>query len=386
MPTPALAFPAQAVELTPGTAADAEVCIIGAGVVGLMTAFTLRTLGSRVVLVDPRPGAGAATVAGGMLAATVETGFAEATHAALHVAGLAAWHGFAEDLAHATGQPSALLDVSTYLLGVDRGDRLELARQVGFQRSLGLEIDDRPAAALQQAIPGLAPGLGDGWEVPGDLAVDNRAVLADLATALRAAGVAWLPSTVASVRSEGGRFVVELDEGGPLEANQVVVATGAAPLPVLPAEVLLPAVRPVKGTVLRLGPSPEVPPLSAVLRALVRGRPCYLVPRRDGSLAIGATASERGFDVAVDAGAVHQLLDDARQLFPGIDQLPLLDATSGLRPATADHRPVVRQSEIPGLHLGLGLYRNGFLLGPLAAATLAALVTGAPAPATVSWP
>ncbi len=102
--------------------------------------------------------------------------------------------------------------------------------------------------------------------------------------------------------------------------------------------------RPVKGHILRLGPPPGAAPvhpplLGRTVRGLVRGRSVYLVPRRDGSVVVGATVEERGDDTAVQAGAVHDLLCDARAIVPGIDELTLLEAACGLRPATPDNTP-----------------------------------------------
>ena len=84
-----------------------------------------------------------------------------------------------------------------------------------------------------------------------------------------------------------------------------------------PHEAGLPALRPVKGHILRLGPADpsagHVPRCCRrTVRGLVRGRSVYLVPRHDGSIVVGATVEERGHDIAVRAGAVHDLLCDAR--------------------------------------------------------------------------
>jgi len=113
---------------------------------------------------------------------------------------------------------------------------------------------------------------------------------------------------------------------------------------------------------------------SVVVRSIVRGRPIYLVPRPDGSLVLGATAVERGFDVTVHAGDLHQLLDDGRTLLPSVDECAVLDVMTGLRPTTQSHRPIVGQSSTPGLYFALGHYRNGFLLAPATAAHLASLI------------
>ncbi|MDA8148979.1 MAG: FAD-dependent oxidoreductase, partial [Actinomycetota bacterium] len=142
----------------------------------------------------------------------------------------------------------------------------------------------------------------------------------------------------------------------------------------------LPPVRPVKGMTLRLQARALAPRLSQTVRGLVHGIPCYLVPRHDGALVVGATSEERGTDQTVDAGAVYALLRDARSLVPGIDEYELVECATGLRPGTPDNAPVVGWSSVPGLALAAGHYRNGILLAPVTAAAVADLVAGRPLP------
>ncbi len=104
------------------------------------------------------------------------------------------------------------------------------------------------------------------------------------------------------------------------------------------------------------------------MRGLVHGRSVYLVPRRDGSVVVGATVEERGADTAVRAGAVHELLCDARAIVPGVDELELLEAATGLRPATPDNTPRIGWTALDGVIAAVGHYRNGILLAPLTAA------------------
>src|SRR4029077_18460380 len=126
-----------------------------------------------------------------------------------------------------------------------------------------------------------------------------------------------------------------------------------------------PAVRPVKGQILELraadgGPAP-------CGRVLASAR-VSLVPRPDGRLIVGATVEERGFDTAVTAGGVHELLREAYRLAPDVAEMELVEAMASLRPGTPDTLPLVGPGALEGLVLATGHYRNGILLAPLAAA------------------
>jgi glycine oxidase len=137
------------------------------------------------------------------------------------------------------------------------------------------------------------------------------------------------------------------------------------------------AVRPVKGQLLRLRLPAGMPPvLSHTVRATVRGEEVYLVPRADGEMIVGATSEERGPDRTVTAGAVHDLLHDARTVLPVTSELILAETCAGLRPGTADNGPIVGAAGLDGLFVATGHYRNGILLSPVTADAVAACLTG----------
>jgi glycine oxidase len=103
----------------------------------------------------------------------------------------------------------------------------------------------------------------------------------------------------------------------------------------------------------------------------------YLVPRSDGRYVLGATQEERGFDTAMTAGGVHDLLRDASELVPGVLELEVEELVAGLRPGTPDNAPIVGASAAaPELVWATGHYRNGALLTPVTADLVAAVLCG----------
>ena len=148
----------------------------------------------------------------------------------------------------------------------------------------------------------------------------------------------------------------------------------------MPAGVV-PTIRPVKGQILRLAGDGEHPLLGRSVRGLVQGASVYLVPRDDGTVVVGATVEEQGFDTTVTAGAVYELFRDARRVVPGITELELVEARAGLRPGSPDNAPVVGATSVAGLMVATGHYRNGILLSPLTAEAVAAVAAGEEPPA-----
>jgi glycine oxidase len=112
----------------------------------------------------------------------------------------------------------------------------------------------------------------------------------------------------------------------------------------------------------------------------VEGRPCYLVPRDDGELVLGATQYEAGFDATVTARGVRELLENAERVFPAVAEYELVETAAGLRAASADNLPYVGALS-DGVLAATGHHRNGLLLAPVTADAVVALLTGAEPPA-----
>ena len=367
------------VALVPG---QVDVVVVGAGVIGLSVAWRAAQAGMSVVTADPEPGRGASWAAAGMLAPVTELHYGEEGLLALNLAAARRWDGFAAELAAVAG-PVGYLRSGTLLVAADEDDRVWARELFEYQQSLGLEVEWLSASAARELEPALAPGVRAALWAPHDHQVHNRQLIAALLTAATAAGVQLVGEAVEEIERTGPAVSgVRLASGRSLSCGAVVLAAGCwSPLVGGLPPAAVPAVRPVKGQILRLGRSSQGPLLGRSVRAVVEGSSLYLVPRQDGSLVVGATVEERGFDTTVVAGAVYEMLRDARRVVPGVSEMVLDEAVAGLRPGSPDNGPVVGAvSSVPGLVLATGHYRNGILLAPVTADAVVALLAGGEPP------
>lgn len=322
---------------------------------GLASAWRAAQSGLRVVVLErDRAGAGASSVAAGMLAPVTEADFGEDELLRLNLESAALWPAFAAELEEASGIPVGYEQCGALAVAVDRDDAEELRRVHELQRSLGLESEWLTPSAARAAEPGLAPRIAGAIEAPGEAQVDPVAVVGALSRALQEAG------GVIEQRS-----VTSLDG----LAEQVVLAAGA-----WSAQIADVRVRPVKGQLLHLRTRAGA---AALANRIIRTPRCYVVPRADGRVVIGATSEEKGFDTSVDAGAVHRLLEAAWEVLPDVWELEFVDVIAGLRPATPDSTPLIGAAGDGVVH-ATGHYRNGILLAPVTAQRVVEALTGDP--------
>ncbi|HUI02583.1 MAG TPA: glycine oxidase ThiO [Acidimicrobiales bacterium] len=371
----------------PSPPAHADVVVVGGGVIGLAAAWRMAQRAMAVALVDPAPGRGASWAAAGMLAPVSEVHHGEEPLLALALASAARWPAFAAELVAAGGRDVGYRATGTLVVAFDDGDRAWAAELHRFQAQLGLDVEWLSGREARRREPALAPGVRAAIWVGGDHQVDNRRLVRALVHVAVASGVRLHPRRAVSVRGGTPGAEVALDDGSSITAGAVVVAAGSwsGGLAGLP-EGAVPPIRPVKGQILRLSPTPEAPVLGTTVRGIVQGASLYLVPRGDGTVVVGATMEERGFDTEVRAGAVYELLRDARRVVPGVAEMALAEASAGLRPGSPDNAPVIGAVEgrgVPGLVLATGHHRQGILLTPLTAEAVAAIVAGEEAPAAV---
>jgi glycine oxidase len=341
-----------------------DVVIAGGGPIGLSIAWRCAQRGLAVAVADAGPHSGAWYAAGGMLAPITEAAYGEENLLALSRASLTRYPSFVEELEAVSQVNVALRTSGTLQVGFDADDMRALDDLHRFHQELGLPADRLTAGQARRREPSLTPRLRGAVHVPSDHSVDARALRAALEAAAQRTGVRIERGRVEELLVEGGRAVgLGLADGTTLHGGTVVLALGAwsgalRGVPPLP-------VRPVKGQILRLARAQGL--LDGTVRALVRGRSVYLIPLRTDELIIGATVEEKGFDAAVTAGGVYELLRDAIEVVPGISELELTESVVRFRPGTPDNGPLLGTCELPGLVLATGHYRNGILLTPVTA-------------------
>ena len=356
--------------------ATIDVLIIGGGIMGTSAAWELARHGVQCLVLERSvPGAEASSAAAGILGAQAEA-HAPGPMTELCLASRARYAKFAATLSKETRIDVGYRECGVLRVGFERAAVTKLAAETAWQNKRRLSVARLAPRDLVALEPGLSPQLAGGVRFAADSRVEPKALLRALHIAAVARGVRFQSGAfVRRVALEGGRAVgVVLDDGSELRARHVVVAAGSWTslidgLGLPPGRVI-----PARGQIVEL--ELPTPPLSHV----VFGPGAYLVPRDDGRLLIGSTLEFVGYEREVTAGAVRDLLKHAIALVPALERAALRATWSNFRPYTKDELPLLGRTQIPGLFLSTGHYRNGILLAPISAEIVRAAVLGQRAP------
>ena len=160
---------------------------------------------------------------------------------------------------------------------------------------------------------------------------------------------------VTDARTPAGRVTGVCTPTGLVTAETVVLAAGVWTPPLYEVPV-----KPVKGQILSLRALGKSP------RQVLWCGECYLVPRPDGEIVLGATEEEGNYDLSPTVGGLNRLTEAALEVVPAVGSFNVEGFWAGLRPAAPDRFPIVGWSpDVEGLFLATAHYRNGILLGPL---------------------
>ncbi len=337
--------------------------VIGAGVIGLLTAWELQKKGFQVTVYDQAEAfSGSSWAGGGIISPVPPWQYPEAVQQ-LVVRSLELYPSLLAEIQQASGIDSEYVQNGLLYCGPfdERSEKWRLRMQAEIE--LGSLSDwltgspDIPVWRFRHAAQLRNPRFGQA-----------------LIKAATAAGVSiHQHAPIKRLQLKGNKLTGLLLESDQLiKTDQVVLAAGAWSDVILANSHLpLLGVKPVRGQMLLWKGPPGLLPL------MVSGHGKYLIPRNDGLILGGSTVEAVGFDTSSTTAAEAEIALACRELFPPVDSLPLVRQWSGLRPAIDREIPVIGDMPgIRGLWLNTGHYRNGLGMAPASVKLLVGMMTG----------
>jgi len=339
---------------------DAEIAVVGAGVVGCGTALALARRGVSVALLEAEPEPGLA--ASGTNSGILHTGF-DSIPGELETELILRSAELRDPLLEALGVP--VLRCGALIRPTDESERDAIAALADNAERNGVEVSLRDGAL----------------EVPGETVTDPVAYTLALAAAARRLGADLRTSfrVEAMERTIGGLTLQEA--GGESLRCRVAVncaGLGAGEVARLAGDDSF-EVYPRKGEFLVFDPADGAPLERILLPVPSEGTKGVLVfPTLDGKVVAGPTAvdQEDPDDWSVRPGASDEILPKATAIYPPLAGAEPVAAYAGLRPAGRGVNYLIRPSDpCPGL-VNVAAIRSTGLTASLAIAERVCAIVG----------
>jgi glycine oxidase len=360
-----------------------DVVIVGGGVIGCAIAYFLRKRNIGVTVLERgEVGAQASNAAAGLLAPLGPLP-GPGPLADLLLGSFALFPALVAELEDASGI-RVEYERTGALRTVRNAKRVAgLRKRMEEWQPLGLQMYWLSGDEARQREPLLAPEICGAIYAPEESQVRAPLLVKAFAqAATRLGAVFYSHGEIKGLQRHGTRVTgVYTSEGETIACDHLVIAAGAwaarcgdwlgFDLPVSP----------LRGQILSLRQAglPTLP-----LRHIVFGEAAYLAPKEDGTIVVGATKEEVGFDAGITADGVIWLLETARKLTPALGRSSVEAIWAGLRPKTLDGQPILGAApEWENVTLATGHNSVGVLLSAITGQTIAELVATGRTPGVI---
>ena len=350
-----------------------DVVIVGGGIIGGSIAFELARRNLRVIVLDRQELMQEASWAGAGMLSPAPHCPSDIPLVPLGRASVALYPGFIDAIEESseinTGyRTGGALEVLCH------GDaERELSTLVALHHGLGLACEPLPLEEAQEMEPALGREARAAAFLPDEAFVNPRSLNSALLEASKMAGAELRPGAeVVSLLKDKKRCAgVKTAAGEAFSAGHVVLAAGCWTSQLSEVAPYAPT-SPVRGQMVALRHA------GFPLRRVLRSERGYIVPRdyeTPQNLVAGSTLENAGYEKAVTSGGLEKILGAVNELAPSLAGAAILETWSGLRPGTPDQLPILGPTDIEGLMIATGHYRNGILLAPITAKLITEWIT-----------
>jgi glycine oxidase len=355
---------------------ERDVVVIGGGVIGCSIAYYLAKRGARVTVLErDLIGSHSSSAAAGILGAQVE--MAEpGPLSELCVKSRSMFPDLASELYRLTGIDIELIRTGVLRIAWTREEAEALYKRGVWQRERGGTADWWDRDRVRSVEPAVSDRIEGALYIPGDSHVSSSRLTRAFSYAAELLGAELIERCeVTALRAGKDRIERVESDRGTFQAEHVVLAAGAWSAALAGKLGLRLPVVPVKGESL------AVYPRRALFERTLFAEGCYLVPKADGKVIVGATERAGDFTEWVTMDAIQKLTSEAVRLVPELADSTFIRAWSSVRPGSVDGLPFIGKFEpYRNLFVATGHFRNGILLSPVTGQGIAEMIAGEEVP------
>ncbi|HEY0704048.1 MAG TPA: glycine oxidase ThiO [Candidatus Acidoferrales bacterium] len=346
-----------------------DVIVVGGGVIGASIACELSADNLRVLILDrQQPGREASWAAAGMLSPGPDSPEALPL-VPLGKESLGLYHGFVAAIEEASGLTVGFVREGAFEVFAGPDNLHQRAAFLAEYARFGLNAESVTISSARAVEPALNPQTACAAWLPDEATVDPRLLIEAALAAAKNRGVEISAGRVVSqIFAENGQCIGILADDQKISAPNVVIAAGSfcAGIGETESSGSVEVARyaptyPVRGQMMALRSS------AVTLKKVLRSSRGYLVPRADGRIVAGSTLEPVGFTKGTTPQGLKSIFDAACELAPELAGAEIVEQWSGLRPGSPDHLPIIGPTDVKGLFIATGHYRNGVLLAPVTA-------------------
>jgi glycine oxidase len=347
-----------------------RVIVIGAGIIGCAVALELRQRGAEVVRIEGYAEGGHTSAASAGMVNPFSLTPHETPALPLYWRSRQMYPEWTRILYETTGIDPEWRDTGCLRVALTPADAKQLETNLEWIRRYDASAELLNARAARQLEPALANTIELALYLPSEGWVHTERLMHALHRAVQLNGVNFYTGhPVLSLLGDSERAYGVRTAHGVMEGDAIVVAAGAWTTALLQSLEIHLRVEPVRGVILKLGDLPV--PVRRILSSPVG----YLVPRADGTVLMGATREQAGYNLDATAESYALLLHALSRVAHALFHATVLGHTVGLRPDTPDHNPYIGMIRgYEGLYLAAGHAYHGILLAPATAHAVADLI------------
>ena len=334
-----------------------DVIVVGAGIVGCLTAFLLAKEGLKVTLLEADSvGSHASGFAFGEMGALEGSGIPDPL-LDFSVWSLRRHHKLSQELKEASGVDNQFQFTNRLSLAFDEESVASFKKNLVWQQKVeAFTVRWLEPEEVVKVEPMASPVSLGGVYVQNAASVEPYRHTLAAAQSAEKHGAEIVQRRVTGLLSQDHRCTGVSFDGGRLEAGTVVLAMGPWAGQASAWCGLEIPVRPLKGQILRLEND------AGPIRTSLYWSGSYVVTKPDGLTWAGTTEEEAGFDEETTPQARDSIMADLLKMAPALTDARLVHHTACLRPLSIDGMPIVGKA--PGwenLYIGTGAGRKGIL-------------------------
>ena len=337
-----------------------KVIIIGAGIIGMLTARILAKSGVAVTIIEQGyAGKESSWAGGGIISPLYPWRYNDpVTHLAQW--GQQHYPQILEEIHQGSGIDPEYIQSGLLYLDIEQ----ELEQASSWENLHDYPFEMFSGDALKAVEPGLSPLFQQGWLTHNIAQVRNPRLVRSLREDLLGLGVKIEQQTQAhSFIMENNQLKGIVTDKGSFYAERIVLAGGAWSSRLLEQcglknELKIPKIAPVKGQMIVFKAEPGI--VSRIV--LTKGR--YVIPRKDGRVVLGSTLEFNDFDKSTSEDVLEELKQEAIRIIPALKNYPVEKQWAGLRPGSIDGVPYIGEHpQLKNLFINAGHFRNGVVIG-----------------------